>query len=151
MYKQRPVRDAKGKVLFEQFQSKEAPNTRIIPDRRWFGNTRVVGQTELEAFRTEMAAKSGDAYTVVLKQKTLPLALLSEGDTRGVAVAAASGALSAPAHGARAHVLSAQPFAATFGVKAQRKRPALAVDTLEELLSRVRCAVAGRCRESCFV
>lgn len=43
MYKQRPVRDKKGKVLFEAYQSKAAPSTRIIPDRRWFGNTRVIG------------------------------------------------------------------------------------------------------------
>lgn len=43
MYKQRPVRDKKGKVLYEAFQSKTAPNTRIVPDRRWFGNTRVIG------------------------------------------------------------------------------------------------------------
>lgn len=43
MYKQRPVRDKKGKVLFEAYQSKAAPSTRIVPDRRWFGNTRVIG------------------------------------------------------------------------------------------------------------
>ena len=137
MYKQRPVRDAKGKVLFEQYQSATAPNTRIVPDRRWFGNTRVVGQAALEAFRNDMAAKSNDAYNVVLKQKTLPLALLEEGGSKGKRQAGAGGAGGGAdtAMLPRSHVLSAQPFASTFGVKAQRKRPAIKVDTLDELLS----------------
>ena len=41
----------------QDFQSKELPSTRIQPDRRWFGNTRVIGQKQLEAFREEMGAK----------------------------------------------------------------------------------------------
>jgi nuclear GTP-binding protein len=46
----------------------------------WFcaGNTRVVGQKELENFREEMRARVSDAYTVILKDKTLPLALLND-------------------------------------------------------------------------
>ena len=45
----------------QDFQSKELPNSRIQPDRRWFGNTRVVGQKQLEQFRTEMSTKVGSA------------------------------------------------------------------------------------------
>lgn len=37
MYNTRPVRDRKGKILKNELQSKELPNTRIQPDRRWFG------------------------------------------------------------------------------------------------------------------
>lgn len=37
MYKLRPKRDRKGKVLKHEFQSSELPSTRIQPDRRWFG------------------------------------------------------------------------------------------------------------------
>ena len=37
MYKTRPVRDAGGKVLHNDLQSKVLPSTRIQPDRRWFG------------------------------------------------------------------------------------------------------------------
>ena len=33
MYKQKPVRDKKGKVLKQDLQSKELPSTRIVPDR----------------------------------------------------------------------------------------------------------------------
>ena len=43
----------------QEFQSKALPNTRIQPDRRWFGNTRVIGQKQLEQFRDEMSAKVG--------------------------------------------------------------------------------------------
>jgi len=124
MYKQRPVRDAKGKVLFEQYQSKALPSTRIVPDRRWFGNTRVVGQAALEAFRTEMAATAGDSYAVVLKGKSLPLALLEDPE--------------AAAKQPRASLLGAQPFEATFGKKAQRKRPAPGADSYEALMAQAR-------------
>ena len=37
MYKLRPKRDRGGKIIKDVFQSKELPNTRIEPDRRWFG------------------------------------------------------------------------------------------------------------------
>ncbi|GAB2213177.1 hypothetical protein Droror1_Dr00021199 [Drosera rotundifolia] len=36
MYNHRPKRNSKGKILKHEFQSKELPNTRIAPDRRWF-------------------------------------------------------------------------------------------------------------------
>ena len=41
----------------QDLQSKELPSTRIQPDRRWFGNTRVIGQPQLERFREEMGTK----------------------------------------------------------------------------------------------
>ena len=43
--------------FLQDLQSKELPNTRIQPDRRWFGNTRVIGQKQLDQFREEMSAK----------------------------------------------------------------------------------------------
>ena len=46
----------------QDLQSKELPSTRIQPDRRWFGNTRVVGQQQLEKFRDEMSAKVGTPF-----------------------------------------------------------------------------------------
>ena len=45
-------------VIVQEFQSKDLPNSRIQPDRRWFGNTRVVGQKQLEQFREEMSTKA---------------------------------------------------------------------------------------------
>ncbi|EFN54955.1 hypothetical protein CHLNCDRAFT_134718 [Chlorella variabilis] len=64
MYKSRAKRDKKGRIISREFQSKELPSTRIQPDRRWFGNTRVIGQKQLEAFREEMGAKVADPYAV---------------------------------------------------------------------------------------
>ncbi|GLI67162.1 hypothetical protein VaNZ11_011375 [Volvox africanus] len=125
MYRQRAVRDKNGRLLYQELQSKELPSTRIQPDRRWFGNTRVIGQKQLEQFRTEMSSKVNDAYTVLLREKKLPLQLLDDPDKR---------------HGAkqaRSSLLTTQPFADTFGPKKQRKRPKLAVESLEDLLQTV--------------
>ena len=51
MYKERAVRDHKGRLIYQSLQSSEVPKARIQPDRRWFGNTRVIGQKQLERFR----------------------------------------------------------------------------------------------------
>lgn len=50
----------------------------VAPNRRWFGNTRVIGQNELTQFREELANKVNDPYTVLLKGKKLPLSLLTD-------------------------------------------------------------------------
>lgn len=75
----------------QDLQSGELPSTRIQPDRRWFGNTRVVGQRQLEAFRTEMAGKVSDAYTVLLREKKLPLQLLEDPERKVVGRACVPG------------------------------------------------------------
>ncbi|GLC34322.1 Nuclear/nucleolar GTPase 2 [Pleodorina starrii] len=125
MYKQRAVRDKKGRLLYQELQSKELPSTRIQPDRRWFGNTRVIGQKQLEQFRTEMSSKVNDAYTVLLREKKLPLQLLEDPEKK------------LGGKQARASMLATQPFADTFGPKKQRKRPKLAVESLEDLAQNV--------------
>ncbi|KAL3138740.1 Nuclear/nucleolar GTPase 2 [Trebouxia sp. C0010 RCD-2024] len=124
MYKTRAKRDKKGKVIHEDFQSKDLPNSRIQPDRRWFGNTRVVGQKQLDQFREEMSTKVDDAYTVLLREKKLPLSLLQnpEAKTGGRA--------------ARVHLLQTQPFKETFGSHHIRKKPKLASDSYQDLLSK---------------
>ncbi|CAI5534849.1 unnamed protein product [Closterium sp. Naga37s-1] len=120
MYKTRPWRNSKGHVLHTDLQSKALPNTRIKPDRRWFGNTRVVGQRELERFREELGSKVSDAYTVVLKHRTLPLSLLNH----------------QPQGKARVHIVETEPFQDTFGPGAKRRRPKLgaAAEGYESLL-----------------
>lgn len=42
MYKTRPKRTPGGKILSNEYQSKELPDTRIQPDRRWFGKLVVL-------------------------------------------------------------------------------------------------------------
>uniref|UniRef100_A0A7S3R4D1 Nuclear/nucleolar GTPase 2 n=2 Tax=Dunaliella tertiolecta TaxID=3047 RepID=A0A7S3R4D1_DUNTE len=121
MYKQRAVRDKNGKLISQELQSKDLPSTRIQPDRRWFGNTRVVGQKQLEQFRTEMATKVNDSYTVLLREKKLPLQLLEDPEKKlkGKQV--------------RSNLLATQPFKDTFGPNTRRKRPKLSVDNIAEL------------------
>jgi len=87
---------------------------RIQPDRRWFGNTRVVGQTELDKFREEMGQSHADPYSIVLKRKKLPMGLLQD-----VAEAMHKDGTSAGLGGA---LLTNEPFDQTFGSKSQRKR-----------------------------
>jgi nuclear GTP-binding protein len=82
----KPIRDKKGKVVGGNFvmgdragdRKIDASTGRIQPDRRWFGNTRVVNPTQLDQFRQEMTASAADPYSVVLKRKKLPLGLLTE-------------------------------------------------------------------------
>lgn len=129
MYKTKARRDAKGKIVHEDLQSKELPSTRIQPDRRWFGNTRVVGARQLDQFREDMAAKAHDGYAVLLRQKKLPLALLAEPAVKD---------------GAKATLLAAAPFAATFGSKSTRKRPRLTgVDGYGDLVGKAEAAAGG--------
>ena len=33
------------------------PTGRVAPDRRWFGNTRIIKQDELDKFREEMSTR----------------------------------------------------------------------------------------------
>jgi len=80
MYAAKPIRDKKGKILYQEYQRRttDKPVARVQPDRRWFGNTRVVGQKELTKFREEMEKAVRDPYAVILRQKKLPMSLLTE-------------------------------------------------------------------------
>ncbi|KAL6757853.1 NUC091 domain-containing protein [Haematococcus lacustris] len=123
MYKKRPKRDTKGRVLHEDLQSKDLPTTRIQPDRRWFGNTRVIGQKQLEDFRNEMSTKVNDAYTVLLKEKKLPLQLLEDPDKKN------------KGKQIRHNLIASQPYQDTFGKSAKRKKPRLAVESIDDLVT----------------
>jgi nuclear GTP-binding protein len=115
MYDNKAKRDKKGRIVSQDLQSKELPSTRIQPDRRWFGNTRVIGQKQLETFREEMATKMNDPYAVLLKEKKLPLSLVEDPDTKK----RKGGKM------ARASLVAVEPFSATFGAKKTRKKPKL--------------------------
>eukprot|EP00798_Chlamydomonas_sp_ICE-L_P023349 gene23349-30600_t len=125
MYKKQPKRDSKGKMIHEDLQSHDLPSTRIQPDRRWFGNTRVVGQKQLEEFRTEMSTKVNDAYTVLLREKKLPLQLLEDPEKK------------TGGKQARANLLATQSFKDTFGKDKRRKKPKLGVDNISDLMTKV--------------
>ncbi|KAK1582408.1 hypothetical protein Q3G72_014654 [Acer saccharum] len=119
MYNTRPKRDRKGKILHHELQSKELPSTRIQPDRRWFGNTRVVNQKELEFFRDELQSRMSSSYNVILREKKLPFSLLNDHQKQ-----------------ARVHLLDTQPFKDAFGPTTKRKRPKLLATDYESLIKR---------------
>ncbi|ORC85032.1 putative GTPase [Trypanosoma theileri] len=80
MYTSRIVRDEKGHIIkgsvLKASDRVEQQMARVAPDRRWFGNTRVIGQEALQNFRKEMGAKYRDPYSIIIKQSKLPLSLL---------------------------------------------------------------------------
>ena len=122
----KPVRDKDGRITGGDFMGKDRAGNatidsstgRVAPDRRWFGNTRVVSAPQLDRFREVMAAKSADPYAVVLHSKSVPMGLLVDTKVQR-----------------RAHLLSAESFKDTFGKGAQRKRPRIAAMDVGELLS----------------
>ncbi|TIA85385.1 hypothetical protein E3P99_04003 [Wallemia hederae] len=117
-------RDANGKIIESaafQKTEKETDMGRVAPDRRWFGNTRVISQDALNHFRESLAEKSHDPYSVVLRRNKLPMGLIQEpnlGKAKGMA---------------GNHIVDTEPFKDTFGPGAQRKRPNLNVSSFEEL------------------
>ncbi|WVW78817.1 nucleolar GTP-binding protein 2 [Kwoniella bestiolae CBS 10118] len=115
------VRDKDGNIVqAAAFQKgeKEAEPGRVRPDRRWFGNTRVISQTALDHFRTALKEQKSDPYSVLLRRNKLPMGLLEDESKMG---------------GKRPHIVETEPFSNTFGPKAQRKRPRLNIGSLEEL------------------
>ncbi|CZT10920.1 related to GTP-binding protein [Rhynchosporium agropyri] len=105
-----------------QFQSKQVPVARIEPNRKWFTNSRVIGQDALNSFREAMAERATDPYSVLLKSNKLPMSLIRDGEGK---------------NGLRQHqakmTVEASPFSDVFGPHAQRKRVKIGVSSLEDL------------------
>lgn len=120
MYKKgRAVRNAKGEIIrAADLQSTEAPNARVDPNRKWFGNTRVIAQDALSHFRQAMGEKKLDTYQVLLRRNKLPMSLLDEKDHT---------------ESPTANIIETESFALTFGPKQQRKKPRVVASNLEEL------------------
>ncbi|KAI0713191.1 NGP1NT-domain-containing protein [Cerioporus squamosus] len=116
------IRDKNGNIVqaaaFQKGEDETQPG-RVQPDRRWFGNTRVISQTALDHFRTSLASKQNDPYSVLLRRNKLPMALLDDAAN--------------PNLRKRSHILETETFKDTFGPKSQRKKPRLEVGTFEEL------------------
>lgn len=100
---------------------------RTAPNRKWFGNTRVVEQKDLTRFREAMSKAQSDPCSVLLKQRKLPVGLLTDGGAAGEQRALA---------GAQIGLLVNEPFEETFSAKRRRKRPKLAHGSLEDFVNR---------------
>ncbi|VDL80335.1 unnamed protein product [Nippostrongylus brasiliensis] len=120
MYKSfKPIRDKDGSILkAAPFQSwlKSGTVARVEPNRKWFGNTRIVGQEQLQKFQENLGKVMRDPFQVVMKQTKLPISLLQE-----------------KAKQQRVHVTDTESFEYTFGKKSLRKKPKLSVNTLEDM------------------
>jgi len=115
------IRNKEGTIVGGQFMMNDragdskitSATGRIAPDRRWFGNTRVVGQSDLDKFREEMTTKVADPYSVVLKRKKLPMGLLQDVAEQASKKGTGGGAMG---------LLTNEPFHRAFGKKSNRKR-----------------------------
>jgi len=121
MYKNfKAKRNASGKIVkAAPFQERLCSGTtaRVEPNRRWFGNTRIIGQEALQTFQEHLGSALKDSYRVVMNQTKLPVTLLNEKPKNS-----------------RVHLLDTESFQYTFGPKAQRKRPNLKLPDLESLV-----------------
>ncbi|KIO20371.1 hypothetical protein M407DRAFT_30004 [Tulasnella calospora MUT 4182] len=116
----KPIRDRTGKIIqAAAFQKGEefAKPGRVQPDRRWFGNTRVISQDALSHFRNAMSERKEDPYSVLLRRNKLPMSLLDDSHVGQK----------------RPHIVETEPFEETFGPKAQRKRARIDIGSFEEL------------------
>jgi nuclear GTP-binding protein len=77
-----PTRDNRGKIVHGgAYNDSSQVGGRDItkqtgttaPNRKWFGNTRVVGQAQLDKFREEITAQVHDPYQVILRQSKVPV------------------------------------------------------------------------------
>lgn len=120
MYKGgKAIRNKKGEVLRAAYlQDTKAPTARVDPNRRWFGNTRVIAQDALTHFREALGDKQHDSYQVLLKRNKLPMSLLDEKDHT---------------ESPTAKILDVESYQHAFGPKQQRKKASVHVSSLEEL------------------
>ena len=78
---------------------------RVQPDRRWFGNTRIIDQKALDNFREAVQEKVKDPYSMIMRQSKLPMSLMTD-----------------PKTSARSNLLEVETFESTFGSKSTRKK-----------------------------
>jgi len=122
MYKNfKAKRDKRGKVIKAapyQGYVDSGTRARVEPARGWFSNTKVITQSALQKFQASMGDVAKDPYKVVLNPTKLPVTLLQE-----------------KAKYARVHMLDTEPFEQTFGKKATRKKPKVAMADLAAMVA----------------
>ncbi|CAG5127489.1 unnamed protein product, partial [Candidula unifasciata] len=117
----KPKRDKTGRITkAAPFQStlKSGTMARVEPNRKWFGNTRVVGQKALQAFTEALGKAKADPYKVVMTSTKNPVTLLSFTPKAETVI----------------RLLDREPFEQVFGKKATRKKPTLATYDLDEMV-----------------
>ncbi|RKF63438.1 Nucleolar GTP-binding protein 2 [Erysiphe neolycopersici] len=120
----RPQRNASGQITKSaSYQSRQLPQARVEPNRKWFTNSRVIGQDALNSFREAMAERASDPYSVLLKSNKLPMSLITDTKSK---------------NGIKEHqakmTIETSPFGEVFGPKSQRKRVKMSVSSLQDLV-----------------
>jgi len=112
------------KVKDADYQSELPSGTqaRVAPNRKWFGNTRVISQHSLQTFQEKIEEVKSNPYQVLLKNHKLPMSLVKAPTTK---------------KSTAQDILQTESYEYTFGKKAQRKKPKLPYGDMEELLQRV--------------
>lgn len=80
----------------------------------FLGNTRVVGQEQLQRFQENLGKLMKDPFQVVMRQTRLPISLLQEKSKQQ-----------------RVHITDTESFEYTFGKKALRKKPKIGAQDLD--------------------
>ncbi|PVU86166.1 hypothetical protein BB561_006447 [Smittium simulii] len=142
----KPIRNKHGKIVkAAAFQSSEAPIARVLPNRKWFGNTRVIGQQALSEFREKLSSKINDPYQVLLRANKLPMSLLTTKATKNNRVDFSQNSAN-PNNSDyvagkdndqvifnRPKILETSSFNCTFGPKSTRKKPTISHESLSQL------------------
>lgn len=97
--------------------SNARPDTKIEPNRKWFGNTRTITQEELAKFRNAYTEIKNDQFQVILHEQKLPKSLVHDEEEKN-----------------RFDLLKAESFKETFGKKATRRKPVLKDYDLHNLM-----------------
>ncbi|RKP19546.1 NGP1NT-domain-containing protein [Rozella allomycis CSF55] len=116
------IRDRNGKILkAAAYQTRKGHNevARVEPNRKWFGNTHVSTQEQLDLFRKTMEEKVNDPFSILLKTSKLPLSLITDSKKQG-----------------RMHLLETESFSQVFGPKAPRRKPKMKVASMDELANK---------------
>eukprot|EP00331_Platyophrya_macrostoma_P001886 CAMPEP_0176424676 /NCGR_PEP_ID=MMETSP0127-20121128/10965_1 /TAXON_ID=938130 /ORGANISM="Platyophrya macrostoma, Strain WH" /LENGTH=565 /DNA_ID=CAMNT_0017805751 /DNA_START=20 /DNA_END=1717 /DNA_ORIENTATION=+ len=98
----------RDKPDIEKMHERPTGPARIDPDRKYFGNVRTLDQKQLERMRVELAQQTKDPFKILIKQKQLPISLISEETKEN-----------------KMNILEVETFEDTFGPKSKRKRPKL--------------------------
>ncbi|CCD27467.1 putative GTPase NOG2 NDAI_0K02760 [Naumovozyma dairenensis CBS 421] len=121
MYKDgKSIRNKRGDLIrAAPLQDATIPDAKVQPDRRWFGNSRVISQDALQHFRSALGETSKDTYQVLLKRNKLPMSLLEEKDS---------------SDSPQAKILETETYTQAFGPKSQRKKPRIAASSLNDIV-----------------
>lgn len=141
-----PIRNKQGKIVGGDLMSKNRTGNkpmdkmaRIAPNRRWFGNTRIISQADLDSFRDKITENNADPYSILLKRKSLPMGLLLEANkgNSGKAIATSLLEKEVELNSGKYKLKGSDTFATTFGPNKRRKRPNLDAGNLADYAKKI--------------